>query len=409
MSISGNRIKWLIAILGIGAIILAVLLSWAVISGGRQASKPSQTASKKQPEPKVGAALVATGLQKPTAIVTTNDPNDPRLFVLERQGIIRVINAQGQLDAQPFLDIHEQVFDDGGEMGLLGLVFHPSFGQNGYFYLNYIDKGQNTVVVRYQVSKGTAQVLPDSAKVLFTVKQPYTNHNGGDLQFGPDGFLYIALGDGGSAGDPQNRAQDKNTLFGKILRIDVDHGDPYTVPSGNPFANQAGAKPEIWAYGLRNPWRISFDRANGDLYIADVGQGAIEEVDVQKAGSRASENYGWRCFEGMHEFNTQGCQDASHYVAPAFEYNHDEKRCSISGGYVYRGTRSPGLVGKYFYGDYCNGQLFYAQNVGGAWKQTMALNTPYSISTFGQDGKGELYFTDFKTGSIYRIEDLASN
>jgi glucose/arabinose dehydrogenase len=355
--------------------------------------------------PLVRPSLIATGLQSPTGLVATPNPADKRLFAVEQAGKIRTIRPSGQLEPTPFLDISAKVLFD-GEMGLLGLAFHPSYKQNGYFYVNYIDKGQHTVVARYQVKSGVAD--PASEKILFTLKQPYTNHNGGDLLFGPDGYLYIALGDGGSAGDPENRAQDKTSYFGKILRIDVNKGDPYGIPSTNPFVHDSSAKPEIWAYGLRNPWRISFDKKTGDLYIADVGQGRIEEINFQKAASKGGENYGWSCYEGKQTFKPENCKGPEAYASPVVEYDHLEGRCSITGGYAYRGTHYPALTGKYFYGDYCNGQLFYAEDKNSNWAGTLATSTPYAISTFGQGSDGELYFADFKTGSVYHIEDTAN-
>jgi glucose/arabinose dehydrogenase len=240
--------------------------------------------------------------------------------------------------------------------------------------------------------------------VLLKVKQPYENHNGGALAFGPDGYLYIALGDGGSGGDPENHAQNKNDFLGKILRIDINKGDPYGVPADNPFAAEAGTKPEIWAWGLRNPWKMSFDRKTGDFWIADVGQNKIEEVNMQKKSSKGGENYGWRCYEGTQTYNTDGCKDASTYVGPVFEYAQEGgDRCSVTGGYQYRGTDNPDLVGSYIYGDFCSGEILSATEQDGKWTQTVVLKTPYKISTFGQDNDNELYVSDLASGSIYRL------
>lgn len=355
--------------------------------------------------PTVSPRLVATGLASPTVITSDGNPSDDRLFVAEQAGLIRVILPEGHIDATPFLDISSKV-QNSGEMGLLGLAFHPHYQQNGFLYVNYIDKAQNTVIARYHASPGRA-VDPSSEKILFTLKQPYVNHNGGALVFGPDGYLYAALGDGGNSGDPENRAQDKTSYFGKLLRLDIDKGEPYAIPKTNPFVGQAGVKPEIWAYGLRNPWRIGFDSKTGDLYIADVGQGKIEEVDVQKATSKGGENYGWRCYEGSEPYRTGGCGEPSTYTFPIIEYDHTENRCSVTGGYVYRGTKNPGLVGKYFYGDLCGGQLYYASQQDGKWKVTAAAKTPYMISTFGEDSHHELYLADYKTGSIYQLLDVS--
>ncbi len=394
----------LVSILGIIllAILTLVLLGFILKNQAPLKTTPIVTLA----TPAVMPQLVATGFTSPTAIVAPRDTADHRLFVVEQTGLIRTVVPGSGVEPSPFLDIHSKVLND-GEMGLLGLTFHPKFEQNGFLFVNYVDKERNTVIARYHASSPTA-VDPSSEKVLLKIKQPYSNHNGGDLAFGPDGYLYIALGDGGDAGDPDNRAQNKDTPLGKVLRIDIDAGNPYEIPASNPFAGESGVKKEIWAYGLRNPWRISFDHATGDLYIADVGQGNIEEINVQKSASTGGENYGWRCFEGTRSFNAAGCQDVSKYVAPVLEYDHSDGRCSVTGGYVYRGDKNPALVGKYFYGDFCNGQLFYGMNTGGKWTQTLATKTPYSISAFGQGSDDEMYFSDYKTGSLYRIEDVAN-
>lgn len=398
-----NRIPLFVALVAI-IVVVGLLMAWLLWP---QPTKQASTPITKLNTPLVQPKLTTAGLKSPTSILATSDPADVRLFVLEQDGLIRIIDESKKLIDTPFLDISSRVLP-GGEMGLLGMTFHPSYKQNGYFYVNYIDKNQNTIIARYKVSSDTNVADSASEKILFTLKQPYTNHNGGDLVFGPDGYLYIALGDGGSGGDPENRAQNKSEYFGKILRIDVNKGDPYSIPPTNPFVNEAGTKPGIWAYGLRNPWRISFDKETGDLYIADVGQGELEEVNLQKSSSKGGENYGWRCYEGKQAFKLDGCGDSSDYVMPVLEYNHNEERCSITGGYVYRGNKYPALNGKYFYGDYCNGQLFYADNKNGTWTNVLAAKTSYSISTFGQGSDGELYFADFKTGSIYHLRDGAN-
>jgi glucose/arabinose dehydrogenase len=328
--------------------------------------------------------------------------SDKRLFVLEESGRIRVINGDGHLLPKPFLDIHEKVLFK-GEMGLLGLVFHPDYTKNGYLYINYIDKNQETVIARYSVSEDAKVADANSEKVLFRLKQPYPNHKAGNLAFGPDGYLYASLGDGGSHGDPQNRAQNKKTFFGKILRLDVDRGSPYSVPQTNPFVGEESAHPEIWAYGLRNPWRFSFDKTTGDLFIADVGQNAYEEINMQPAASKGGQNYGWRCYEAGHSYEPSGCKPQSHYTAPILEYPHTEGRCSVTGGYVYRGKHFPALTGKYFFGDYCGGQLYQAVKSGAKWQMSLAEQTPYQITTFGQGSDGELYFADYGSGSIYQI------
>lgn len=355
--------------------------------------------------PKTSLKEMVTGLEAPTAIVSTGATGDKRLFVLERDGRIRLIDESGKLQDEPVLDITGKVLSK-DEMGLLGLTFHPKFSENGFLYVNYIDKEQHTIIARYHIDSSLKGEV-GSEQVLIKLKQPYPNHNGGDLRFGPDGYLYIALGDGGSAGDPGDRAQRKDNFFGKILRIDVDNSSPYGIPNDNPFVSEPGAMKEIWAYGLRNPWRMSFDRQTNELYIADVGQNVIEEVNLQPP-QQGGVNYGWRCFEGTRAFKTGGCKDFGAYAAPIFEYNHDEDRCSITGGFVYRGSLYPAMAGKYFYGDFCNGQLFYAEKVGEKWNQTLAQQTPYQISTFGEGSDGELYLADFGSGTIYRLEDSAN-
>jgi glucose/arabinose dehydrogenase len=405
----------LLIIIGIEILVAAGLIVWAVFFRDNSPSVPATQTPKtstKAPEPSplvpvIQPQLYAEGFTRPTTIAFTDDPTDKRLFVTEGQGTIRIVNGDGKLAADPLLDIKPQVLDK-GEMGLLGLAFHPDFKKSGYFYVNYIDKGQNTIISRFKVSKQTGLADPASEKVLIKLKQPYPNHNGGILMFGPDGYLYIGLGDGGSSGDPDNRAQNKGDLLGKILRIDVDHGDPYATPASNPFKGQSAAKPEVWAYGLRNPWRLSFDRTTGDMFIADVGQNKYEEIDFQKASSKGGENYGWRCYEGLHEFNTEGCQPAGSYVAPILEYDHADKRCSVTGGFIYRGTVYPAMQGKYFYADICGGQLYYAApKKDGKWQETLAASTQLHISTFGEDAAGELYATDIETGKLYHLTDTA--
>ena len=350
----------------------------------------------------VRLSLFAGGLPKPTAIVSTRQPGDTRLFVVDQDGIVTILDKGGKAAAKPFVDITGLV-RSGGEEGLLGLAFSPHYATDGYFFVNYIDKTESTVIARYHTAKDTGLADPASAQVLLTLQQPYPNHNGGALLLGPDGYLYAALGDGGSGGDPGNRAQDLGVLFGKILRLDVSQL-PYKIPATNPFAKQAGAKGEIWDYGLRNPWRISFDRKTGELYIADVGQGDREEVDVEAANSKGGLNYGWRCYEANSDFNLTGCKVKSNYVFPVLDYDHTGGRCSITGGYVYRGSKYPGLAGKYFYGDYCGGQLYSMQKQGGKWQSTEALKTPYAISTFGEDAAGELYMADYTAGAVYQIQ-----
>lgn len=334
---------------------------------------------------------------------------DDRLFVVQKNGIIYILNPDDQANASPFLDIDSRVRSSGGERGLLGLAFHPNYAENGYFFVNYTNLDGHTVVARYQVS-GDDPDLADfnSEKILFTVNQPFANHNGGDLNFGPDGYLYIALGDGGSANDPQNNGQKRQTMLGKILRIDVDNGDPYAIPQDNPFAETDETLDEIWALGLRNPWRFSFDRLTGDLWIGDVGQGDWEEIDFQAADSEGGENYGWRCYEGDAAFNTDGCIDASNYRFPVHAYQSNlPNGCSVTGGFVYRGATFPLLYGKYIYADYCSGKIWaLEQNESEEWINTELFDGPGGqYVSFGEDAQGELYLTSLG-GNIFQVRDL---
>jgi len=343
--------------------------------------------------------LVKSGFSSP--VYLTSPPGDTaRLFVVEQTGRIQVVQ-HGQLLPTAFLDIHSQLVS-GGEQGLLSVAFHPSYAANGFFYVNYTDLNGDTRVERYTVSVADSN-LADTAthKLILFIPQPYTNHNGGLVMFGPDGMLYIGMGDGGSGGDPQNRAQHPDSLLGKLLRIDVDHGDPYAIPANNPFATGGGA-PEIWALGLRNPWRFAFDPPSGLLYIADVGQDSWEELDVEPA-SQGGLNYGWRIMEGAHCYNPDPCSSAG-LVLPGLEYSHADG-CSVIGGFVYRGTRSPALAGQYFFSDYCQGWVRSARYANGAvasrtlWSPDVS---PGSVLSFGQDARGELYVLS-GSGAVYRI------
>jgi glucose/arabinose dehydrogenase len=410
--------RWLMVIAALEVLAIIGLLIWVIAirkDAVPQVSKPTvmqqviPEPTKTYQTPKVELKLFASGLNTPTDIAAPVDTSETQLFVTERPGTIRIVNSNGSLDGKPFLDITTKVQDDKGEKGLLGIAFHPKYHDNGFFFVNYVDKSDNSTIARYHVSKQTGLADPASEKILLKLKKPYGNHNGGSLEFGPDGYLYAGTGDGGAAGDPQNRAQNKTgSLFGKILRLDVDHGDPYSVPASNPFEN-GGKKSEVWAYGLRNPWRLGFDRKTGDLYIADVGQGDYEEINVQPAASKGGENYGWRCYEGLHEYNKEGCQSADNYIKPIVEFDHAEGRCSVTGGYVYRGLTFPALTGKYFFGDYCGGQVYYAEQIDNAWRTTVAnVTNDYAISTFGEDSAGELYLADLIAGKLYQIQDSAN-
>jgi len=361
----------------------------------------------------VAAVRVASGLDQP--LYVTSPPGDTsRLFIMEQVTARIKILKEGEVLSEPFLDLGPRVSDSGGERGLLGLAFHPNYAQNGWFYVHYTDNDGNTVVARYQRSPDDPdQAVYDSEQVLLTVDQPFSNHNGGMLAFGPDGYLYLGLGDGGSANDPGNRAQDGGTLLGKILRLDVDGGSPYAIPPDNPFVNEPEVRDEIWALGLRNPWRFSFDRETGDLYIGDVGQNAWEEIDFQPADSPGGENYGWRVWEGNHRTGRDGLSTVVPEVTfPIHEYNHDGGRCSVTGGYVYRGAALPELQGTYFFGDYCSGQVWSfrreGQQVIELQERTEELDPGPdldlgNLSSFGEDAAGELYLVDISGGEVFKI------
>jgi len=340
---------------------------------------------------------VASGFERPVVITHAGDGSG-RLFIAEQGGRVRVL-PRGGGDARTFLDM-SALTRAGGERGLLGLAFDPKFKQNGRLYVYYTDTRGDSVIARYTASGDQADA--NSATVLLRFEQPYGNHNGGQLAFGPDGMLYLGSGDGGSGGDPQNNGQRLDTLLGKILRIDV-RGDKYTVPKDNPFVNRSGARPEIWAYGLRNPWRFSFDRRTGDVFIADVGQNKYEEVNFQPRGSKGGENYGWRVKEADACFDPPTGCSAKGLTDPILQYGRNEG-VSITGGYVYRGKAVPALVGKYLYADFGTGTVWAATRAAnGRWSARVLLNTDYSVSTFGEDENGELYLADYGSGSIYRF------
>jgi glucose/arabinose dehydrogenase len=350
--------------------------------------------------------LVATGLIDP--LFLTQPPGDPtRLLVVEQRGRIRVVR-NGTLLAKAFLDVTRLVWFS-GEQGLLSMAFHPAYATNGQFFVYYTDLNGTIQVVRYTVSADPDSADAGSAQPILSVPHPiFQNHNGGFVLFGPDGFLYIGTGDGGGGGDPNANAQNTGALLGKILRIDVNSGAPYVIPASNPFAGLPAARPEIWAYGLRNPWRFSFDRVTHDLYIADVGQSSREEVDVQPATSAGGENYGWNIMEGTicYPPPTTGCSQAG-LVPPVVDYvTHSAGTCSITGGYVYRGTRLPILAGRYFYGDYCSGRVSSFRYSNGAVTEqhdyTPEFGVLGNITSFGEDSAGELYVVT-QGGNVYRI------
>lgn len=351
----------------------------------------------------------ATGFNKPVYLTHCGDH---RKFVVEQPGRIKVIDSLGNVLPTNFINLTARVYDTGNEQGLLGLAFHPDYANNGYFYVNYTDNNQNTQISRFSVSANDPNVAdPNSEVMILNITQPYSNHNGGCIQFGPDGYLYIGMGDGGSGGDPGNRAQNRTNNLGKMLKIDIDNGTPYGIPPTNPFVNDPTTNDEIWAIGLRNPWRFSFDRQTHDLWIGDVGQNNWEEIDNQPAASTGGENYGWRCYEGInHVYNNAGCGPAANYVAPVWEYSHAGLACaSVSGGYVYRGTMQPRLDGYYFYAEYCDGRLWALRNNNGTWANNLAGTFgAYNLVSFGEDVDGELFVMGHNTGIIYRLQDYCN-
>lgn len=348
----------------------------------------------------LAANEVLTGLSQPVFLAAP--PGDPRLFVVEQTGRIRISNADGQLLDAPFLDLSGRV-GTAPEGGLLTMAFHPRYADNGQVFVYYTDTGDDTVVERYTVSGDPDRLDPGSAKRILALTQRRRNHNGGMLQFGPDGMLYIFLGDEGGAGDPFGNGQNPETLHGSILRIDVDRGDPYAIPDDNPFVGEEGARGEIWAIGVRNPWRSTFDFAGDVLYVADVGQNAIEEINAVPAGE-AGVNYGWNTMEGSACYQSSGC-DMSGLTLPVVEYVHDGSVCSVTGGYVYRGSQLPEIAGHYFYSDFCTGFLRSFRLVGGEATDERRWNVGSlgAVSSFGVDGSGELYVVNL-TGSVSRLE-----
>ncbi|MDX1992196.1 MAG: PQQ-dependent sugar dehydrogenase [bacterium] len=343
---------------------------------------------------------LVSGLFRPLYLTHAGDGSN-RLFILEQTGRVWIVR-DGALLNTPFIDLTNIVSQDVAygysERGLLGLAFHPNYAENGQFYVNYTDREGTSHVAAYTVSADNPDVAdPSSARELLTVAQPYPNHNGGHLSFGLDGYLYISFGDGGSRDDPLNAGQTKSTLLGKILRIDVDNFDfdrPYGIPADNPFSVDPTFAPEVWAYGLRNVWRFSFDRATGDLYLGDVGENAWEEINFEPADSPGGVNYGWVAYEANERY--RGAEPESPVTFPVATYPHSGGSCSVTGGYVYRGEAIPALQGYYFYSDYCSGNLWSAwRDATGTWQSTQLTTTGRQISSFGEDEQGELYLIDY--------------
>ncbi|WP_324067227.1 MAG: PQQ-dependent sugar dehydrogenase [Flavobacterium sp.] len=344
----------------------------------------------------------ATGFSEPLEIAHAGDS---RLFVVQKGGLIRIVNANGSVNATPFLNISSLV-STVSERGLLGLAFHPNYATNGYFFINYSNTSGDTVIARYSVNSGNPGVANTTGTILMTITQPYSNHNGGSIKFGPDGYLYIGMGDGGSGGDPGNRAQNINENLGKMLRIDVNStiAPYYTNPATNPYVGVAG-NDEIWAIGLRNPWKFSFNRLNGDLWIADVGQGSVEEINKVINPLTAGLNFGWRCYEGNSTYNSTGCAPASTMTFPFTQYARSGGACSVTGGYFYTGSMYPNFQNKYFFTDYCDDKIRMVNSSG-----VITTTTSFSgnnFVTFGEDVNGELYIAGISSGTIYKVIDTS--
>ncbi len=394
-------------------IALAVCVGLIGLFGARpgEAGRPAAAATAASVAwPQIFLTPVTSGLSLPVHITNAGDGSG-RLFIVERAGRIRIFK-NGTLLGTPFLDITAIVQDAGSEQGLLNVAFPPGYGvSKNHFYVYYVNNSGSLVIARYQVSAGNADVAADTTEqILLTIPHPgQSNHNGGQLAFGPnDGYLYAGTGDGGGGDDVPNNAQNPNVLLGKLLRLDVETGNPvtYTVPATNPYTQTVGYRSEIWALGLRNPWRFSFDRQTRDLYIGDVGQDTWEEVDYQSAASTGGENYGWHILEGAHCFNpATHCTPPSRYSPPVAEYSHS-LGCSVTGGFVYRGATYGLMQGMYFYADYCSGRIWGLKNDGVGWQTQELKDTPYTISTFGEDEAGNLYLASYGGGQIYMMGDL---
>ena len=388
------RLLVIAAIVSLSGVIIAQESDSEIVIS--RASAPSPSSVKLTP--------IAAGLKRPLYVTHAGDGSS-RLFLVEQSGKIWILE-EGEFSGLTFLNVSNLISpvaltSQYSERGLLGLAFHPEYTDNGSFFINYTDHSGSTIVARYQVSSGNPDVADaGSGQIIFQLAQPYTNHNGGHIEFGPDGYLYITLGDGGSANDPLGAGQNRQLLLGSILRIDVDSALPYTIPSDNPFVGDPAALDEIWSYGWRNVWRFSFDRLTGDMYLADVGQNQWEEVNFQPADSVGGENYGWNVWEGTHVF---AGGTAPNHVPPFFEYSH-ALGCSVTGGYVYRGQAIPDLQAVYLFGDYCTGRIWASwRDHDLDWHTIEYLKTDLEISSFGEDEAGELYVIDYG-GTIYRLD-----
>lgn len=405
---------------------MALLLAIFFIGCGQLGARPAAPVQGVVVWPDITLTQTVSGLSQPLHVAHAGDGSG-RLFVVEKAGVIRIVQGGAVLPTH-FLSITHRVGSSGGEQGLLSVAFPPDYASKGYLYVNYTDVNGDTVVSRFYITADPDVADPASEQIILTIDQPYTNHNGGQLAFGPDGYLYIGMGDGGSGGDPDGNGQDPATLLGAILRIDVEPappvapvftpthwiylplvlsqngngGLPYDIPPTNPFTQTAGYRAEIWAWGLRNPWRFSFDRETGDLYIGDVGQNNYEEINFQPADSGGGENYGWAIMEGNHCYPSGPCNETG-LVLPVAEYDHS-LGCSVTGGVVYRGTTSA-LQGIYFFGDYCSGRIWGLAQEAGTWSTQILATTGLAISSFGEDEAGNVYLTDFWNGAVYQIDE----
>jgi len=384
---------------------MTVLISLLAISGS---IRNTLAISSAEVPKNVRFESIASGLDNPLFVAHAGDGSN-RLFIVQRGGKI-LIFKNNTLNAAPFLNVGNIITMTGSEQGLLGLAFDPNYETSGMFYIVYTAPSRAITLARYLVSNSDPDLADsNSGEVLLSIPKSFSNHNGGMLAFGPDGYLYMSSGDGGSSGDPNNNGQSRRTLLGKILRLDVNSGSPYSIPATNPFYNDLDplVKKEIWAYGLRNPWRFSFDRSIGDLYTADVGQNTREEVNFQPASSTGGMNYGWRILEGNLCYSQTNCTPPPSYVPPVAVYDHglnDSIGCSVTGGYVYRGANFSALTGVYLYGDFCTGRLWgLAKNTNNQWVSTLIKDTGFLISSFGEDEQGELFLTDYGSGSVFHI------
>ncbi len=424
-----KRAMWVFGILGL---VVFIILSILLLPTFRLPAFAQYTAGFSQITPN----RVASGLARPTHITHAGDGSG-QVFIVEQAGQIRILEG-GELSPVPLLNIQDRVHSPatggGGEQGLLSLAFPPGYGEKAYFYVYYTIQDGANIIARFHLDGETGIADPNSEEqILVLPSTPYTNHNGGQMTFGPDGYLYIGVGDGGGGGDPMESGQDPSSLYGKLLRIDVEMDpdppipeqwdyqyylpyycskgaqvsnnlEPYTIPLDNPFVDDPAFQPEIWALGLRNPWRFSFDRQTGDLFIADVGQNRWEEINFQPAASPGGQNYGWNIMEGLECYGAESC-DESGLTLPVYVYPiFSSPDCSVTGGFVYRGVTIPELDGVYVFGDFCSGRVWGLQQDDGEWASELLLNTSFRISTFGEDEDGELYLADLAGGDVYRLE-----